>query len=189
LAQADAIRDAAATLVYLLQAGIPSGVVDPSRITVTTPDEFQSLRDPSQPNITIFLYRIAVNCQMRNERRRLMTDGSTTRQLLPLELSFLITAWAKDTRDELRIIGRILQILYDHAELGPADLQGSSWDPDDTVQLVLESLPLEDHYRIWDANEIPYRLSLTYQARVIGISPTEALSIPPVVEAHIGGRA
>jgi Pvc16 N-terminal domain len=171
MATADVIKDMGETLLFVLRAGIPS--VDPTLITVATPDEFEALREPAKPNITVFLYRIAVNPTMRNDPRRLRPDGSIVRQPLPLELSFLITAWAKDTRDELLIIGRILQVLYEHSELGAADLIGASWDKNDTVQVVLESLPLEDHYRIWDANDVPYRLSLTYLAR------------PPVVDAQL----
>jgi hypothetical protein len=122
---------------------------------------------------------------MRNDPRKVKPDGSIVRQPLPLELSFLVTAWAKDTRDELKIIGKVLQVLYEKSELGPADLVGASWEKDDTVQLVLESLPLEDHYRIWDANEVPYRLSLTYVARVIGISPVESTAPAPVVDVDL----
>ena len=181
MASADAIRDLADTLVFLLRAGIPA--IDPARITVATPDEFEALRDPSKPNITVFVYRIAVNPEMRNAPRRLRPDGTMQPAPLPLELSVLITAWAKETRDELRLIGRILQVLYDRRELGAADLVGTSWESDDSVQLILESLPLEDHYRIWDANEVPYRLSLTYLARVVGLSATEIISDAPVVNA------
>lgn len=183
MATADVIKDMGETLLAVLRAGIPS--VDPTLITVATPDEFEALREPAKPSITVFLYRIAVNPTLRNDPRRLHPDGSIVRQPLPLELSFLITAWAKDTRDELRITGRILQVLYEHAELGAAHLVGTSWDKNDTVQLVLESLPLEDHYRIWDANDVPYRLSLTYLARVIGIAPAEGIKPPPVVDAQL----
>jgi hypothetical protein len=183
MAGADAVRDVAETLVFLLRAGIPS--LDPAKITVATPDAFEDLRDPLKPNITVFLYRIGVNPTMRNNPRRMRPDGHLQPTPLPVELSFLITAWAKDTRDELRIVGRILQVLYDHRELGGADLIGTSWEPDDSVQLILESLPLEDHYRIWDANEVPYRLSLTYMARVIGLSSMETLIVPPIVNADL----
>ena len=182
MAAPDAIRDVAETLVFLLRAGLPT--IDPTKITVATPDTFEALRDPVKPNITVFLYRIAVNPQMRNDPRRTRPDGTVQPPPLPLELSFLITAWAKDTRDELRLLGRILQVLHDHRELGAADLVGSSWETDDSVQLILESLPLEDHYRIWDANEVPYRLSLTYLARVVGLSAIETLSPAPVISGR-----
>jgi len=183
VAGADVVRDMGETLVFLLRAGIPA--LDPAKIAVATPDEFESLRDPLKPNITIFLYRIAVNAQMRNDPKRVLPNGSIVRQPLPVELSFLITAWAKDTRDELKIIGRILQVLYEKSELGTADLVGASWEKDDTVQLVLDSLPLEDHYRIWDATKVAYRLSLTYVARVVGISPTEVIMPAPVIDADL----
>jgi uncharacterized protein DUF4255 len=168
------------TLVYLLRAGVPP-LVNPNDITLSTPDDFESA--PNQPAITVFLYRVAINPEMRNGPKRVLPDGQVTRPLLPLDLRYLITAWARDTRGELQIVGRILQVLYDHAELGPADLQGASWEVDDSVQLVWETLPIEDHYRVWDTTDIPYRLSLTYVARVIGLAPTEAHQFPPVLGA------
>ena len=180
MASADVVRDMGDTLVYLLRAGVPP-LVNPNDIVLSTPDDFESA--PNQPTITVCLYRVTINAEMRNGPRRVLPDGRVTRPLLPLELRYLVTAWAKDTRGELQIIGRILQVLYDHAELGPADLQGASWDVDDTVQLVCETLPIEDHYRVWDTTDIPYRLSLTYLARVIGLAPAEAQQFPPVVEA------
>jgi hypothetical protein len=187
MATADVLRDVGDTLVYLLRAGIPGGIVDPSNIFVATPDEFTDLNPPAKPTVTIFLYRVAVNPDMRNGPRRARSDGKQTRPPLPLELSYLITPWAKETRDESRVAGRVLQVLYDHAELCPADLQGPSWTADDSAQLVLESVPLEEHLRIWDTTGLPYRLSLTYLVRVVGIEPAEAEEMPPVAEAIFGG--
>ena len=177
------VRDMSDTMVTLLRAGVPP-LVNPNDIFLSTPDDFQAA--PGQPTITVFLYRITLNPEMRNGPRRVLPDGRVTRPLLPVDLHFMVTAWARETRDELAIAGRILQVLYDRAELGSADLQGNAWDRDDSVQLVLESLPIEDHYRVWDTTDVPYRLSLTYMARVIGIAPAEALRPAPVLEAQIG---
>jgi hypothetical protein len=187
MARPDVIRDAAATLISLLQQGIPSAMVDPARITVATPDQFAALRDPAHPNITIFLYRITVNPQLRNAHRRNTGGGKSSRQLLPLELSFMVTPWASDAGDALLISGRILQIFYDRADLGIGDLSGSSWEAHDTMQLLLETLPIEDQYRLWDSGEIPFRLSHNYIARVVGIEPGVEIAQPPVIEARIGG--
>jgi hypothetical protein len=186
MATADVLRDMGDTLVYLLRAGIPGSIVDPANIFVATPDEFMtSTRRPSRPSPS--------SCTASRSTRRCATaraascpTANGSRPLLPLELSYLITPWAKETRDEFRIAGRVLQVLYDRAELGPADLQGTSWAADDSVQLVLESIPLEEHLRIWDTTELPYRLSLTYQARVVGLEPAEAEEVPPVAEAIFG---
>ena len=72
-----------------------------------------------------------------------------------------------------------MQGLYDRAELGPAELTGTSWAADDTVQLVLETLTLEEHFCIWDTVDMPYRLSLTYMARIIGLRPRNRSSRCP----------
>ena len=120
---------------------------------------------------------------MRNGPRVVLAGGATSRPLLPVDLSYLITPWARDPRDEHLMLGTILQALYDRAELGAADLTGTSWAPDDTVQLVLETLTLEEHFCIWDTVDMPYRLSLTYMARIIGIAPAERIVAVPVVRS------
>jgi hypothetical protein len=167
------------TLIFLLRSTVPPMVAE-DRIFAATPDEFEDLQDPDRPAITVFLFRVAINSEMRNSPRRIQGDGRVTRPLLPLELYYMVTPWARETRDEFRIVGRILQVLYDRAEIGPADLQGVSWSAGDSVQLVLDSLPVEDHYRIWETTDLPYRLSLTYCARVVGIEP-EIGRVPSVV--------
>jgi hypothetical protein len=101
----------------------------------------------------------------------------------------LITPWAKDPRDEHLMLGTIMQGLYDRAELGVADLTGTSWAVDDTVQLVLETLTLQDHFCIWDTVDMPYRLSLTYMARIIGIAPAEQIVSVPVARAIFAAGA
>ncbi len=187
MATPDVVRDTADTLTFLLRSTLPPMVAQ-DRIFAATPDEFDPLQDPDRPAITIFLYRVATNSEMRNSPRRVLPDGRVARPLLPLELYYMVTPWARETRDEFRIVGRVLQVLYDHAEIGPAELQGPSWTPADSVQLVLDSLPLEDHFRIWETTNLPYRLSLTYCARVIGIEPEVADGASIVASAQFTGE-
>ena len=164
MASPAAVQEMGDTLVHLLRTGSTSTAVSAANIKLSTPAKFGDFKNPAQPTITLFLYRIAVNPTMRNGPHRVFDDGRCARPLLPVELYYLITPWAKDVGDEHKIAGLVLQTLYDRAELGPADLQGASWSPDDSVQLVLESLPTEEHFRIWENAEAPYRLSLTYMA-------------------------
>ncbi|HET6639926.1 MAG TPA: DUF4255 domain-containing protein, partial [Gemmatimonadota bacterium] len=141
--------------------------------------------DPPQPTITVFLYRVALHAPSRNAPRRVLPDGRILPQPMPVELSYLITPWARETRAEHLLAGRILQVLHDHGEVGPADLIGSSWEPTDSVQVVFDSLPLDDHYRIWEANhEVSYRLSLGYTVRVVNVAATRIYAEPPVVDAR-----
>jgi hypothetical protein len=176
------VRDMGKTLVALLQATL-TGIVTPANVLVATPDSFHNLEPTPNPTCTIFLYRVAVNSVMRNGPRVALGGGATSRPLLPVDLSYLITPWAKDPLDEHLMLGTIMQGLYDRAELGPADLTGMSWGPEDSVQLVLETLTLEEHFCIWDTVEMPYRLSLTYMARILGIASTEQIVAAPIARA------
>ena len=85
--------------------------------------------------------------------------------MLPVDLSYLITPWGRGPEDEHQILGFGLQALYDHAQLGRGDLIGTSWLPDDLVQLIPECLSLAEHFCIWDTVQL-YRLSVTYMARI-----------------------
>jgi hypothetical protein len=190
MATADVVQDMGQTLVTLLRLGAIPGVAA-ADVILATPDEFESLATraaPFPPTTTVSLYRITVSAEMRNAPKRTLPDGTVTRPLLPLELHYLVTAWATDTAAEHRIAGHVLQLLYDHAELGAAELQGASWAPGDSVQLVLASLPVEEHFQVWETTDAPYRLSLPYIARVIGIEPAVRQAHAPVLDASFGGR-
>ena len=55
----------------------------------------------------------------------------------------------------------------------------------DFVQTEIRAI--EDHLRIWDTTDLPYRLSLTYCARVIGIEPAVAEGASIVTSAQLTG--
>jgi hypothetical protein len=128
---------------------------------------------------------VGVSAEMRNSGRRLTGSGAAAKPPLPLELRFLITPWAQRVKDMYRLVGAIAQLFHDRAVLNRGDLSGSSWQPDDTVEIVMESLPVEQHYDIWESTDIPYRLSLTYLARIIGIDSALVSGGPPVVSASV----
>lgn len=185
MATARVIRDVGETLRSIVYAGVQPSVPNVT-VSLATPDEFGGLQSPQDPVISIFLHRIAVHPEMRNAPPRRLPNGAVTRPLLPLEISFMITPWARQTSDEFMLAGLILQTLYEQSEIGPGWLQGPSWEAGDSIQLVLESLDSEDHYRVWDTVNMPYRLSLTYLARVVGIEPRTETLTAPVAVGQIG---
>lgn len=185
MASSRVIRDLGETLRSILLAGIGPAVPNLT-VTLATADEFAGFQNPQDPVVTIFLHRISVHPELRNSPPRRLANGVTTRPHLPLELSFMITPWSRQTSDEYLLAGLVLQTLYEQSEIGSAFLQGPSWDGGDSVQLILESLGSEDHYRVWDTVSLPYRLSLTYLARVVGIEPRTQTVSAPVTDALLG---
>jgi hypothetical protein len=192
------IESTGATLVRILQTHVDAVLpLANVQVQLATTKLFPSLETTTRPTITILLYRAVEHGELRNAPRRTLADGSTTRPLLPLELCYLVTPWgvrrddtaaadALAAQEECRLLGVILQAFYDHAEIARSELVEEPgrpvWEPSDNLQLILESLPVEDHYRIWDTSELPYRASVTYRARVLGLEPSQRRAGARVVE-------
>lgn len=188
------------TIAQLVRRHLSRLSISNVTVDVVTAAAFGTLASTQTPFISIFLYQVATNAEMRNWTQSLLPDGTPVRQPLPLELNYLITAWgvrqpndfasdALAAREEARLVGAVLQALYDSAEVGPADLADNppvpAWHANDSIQLVLQSLPVETHYRIWDAAELGYRLSVVYRARVTSLEPTPPLPAPIVTDASL----
>jgi Pvc16 N-terminal domain len=180
-----------------LAAELPGNTV---AVKLATPHSFASLKSSSASTISIFLYRIAEHTDLRNGRQVRASDGTLRRSPLALELSYLITAWGARgtnatndvaaTLEEHRLMGIVMQALYDHAEVSRAELFEDPtlppvWGARDNLQVLLEALPLEDLYRIWDSGELPCQLSATYRVRVLGLESSETLGAPRVLDAAL----
>jgi hypothetical protein len=194
------------TLVRLIETRLDQVLGSPpgshtDDVKLATPHSFATLKQVSKATVSVFLYRVTEHCELRNSPARRLADGSTRRAPLVLELSYLVTTWgargsepaANDTAaayEEHKLLGVVMQALYDHAELSRAELyedlaQPPVWGDRDELQVVLETLPIEDLYRIWDSSELAYQLSATYRIRVLGLDATEVVRTPPVVDADL----
>ena len=183
MANANVVADVGETLVELIK----SGVVDiTENVRLTSADEMRTLA-PGTPAVTVFLYHVAVNAELRNQPPRVGADGSLTPPPLPLELRYLVTPWAREAASAHRLIGRIMRVLYENAALTFGDLKGSSWRADDTLQFTPEPVPVAEHHDIWEPAGIPYKLSVAYVARVVGLDARATVFPAPVVSVTVAG--
>lgn len=150
------IENTGQTLVGLVERHVAQLGIPNVGVGVVTPMAFPSLADTTDPFVSLFLYQIAGNAEMRGNPRRVLANGTLGRQPLPLELCYLVTAWgvrATDdvigdlpaTQDEARLLGAVLQAFYDNAELDRSSLFEVPglpvWSPEDGLQIVMETLP------------------------------------------------
>lgn len=135
--------------------------------------------------ITLYLYRVTVNEHNRQQRPGLMSPQQQAP--LGLDLHFLLTAWAGTAQDELLPFAWALRQLYLHPILDASSLSPeAAWSPEEVIQIIPSELPVEDMMRIWDALAPPYRLSVSYVARLVRIDPDELLESGPVVATRFG---
>jgi hypothetical protein len=122
-----------------------------------------------EPGLTLLLYRVDFNKTLRASWAAVgAADGGAH---LPLDLHYLLTAWAPNVEAEHRIIGRTLEILEGLGGLsGPLLHPDGDWTVTESVQLYLEDMPTEDLMRTFDSLQCEFRLSIPYIARVVVLS-------------------
>ncbi len=121
------------------------------------------------PALSVFFYRVDLN---RIQRAAWSAIGSQDgRAHLPLDCHFLITQWANNADEELRILGKAMQCLESSPVLGGPLLHPSSdWAPNESLQVVLGEISTEEVMRTFDSLPTDYRLSVPYVARLVRIS-------------------
>jgi hypothetical protein len=155
------------------------------RAALIRSEDFESPGTPGNPiqppALSIYLYRVDFNKAMRAGWSAVgSVDG---RSHLPLDLHFMITAWAGNADWELRILGRAMQVLETYPSLSGPLLAGTAWGAGDSVQVVMEEVSTEAVMRTFDSLPHDYKLSVPYVARVVRLDGMTASPPPEVLEA------
>jgi hypothetical protein len=151
----------------------------------------------SPARLTIFLFEISEDPSARNKPRVrgvAAPNVTLTKPAMALVLRYLLTAWGGDRLTEHRLLGRVMQVLYDGAIVSGPDLQGGSLkNTTEVLKVTLAPLTLEERTRVWFALARPHRLSLSYEVRVVNLDSELTEVRTPVrsrsVGAEIGGTA
>ncbi|HEX8662529.1 MAG TPA: DUF4255 domain-containing protein [Beijerinckiaceae bacterium] len=164
--------------------GSPTGVAI-VRTEDLDPAAFSGLVE--RPALTVHVYRVDADPTMRSAFAAAENGSGQRRPALALQLHFLITPWATNADEELRILGRAMQALEDTPILSGPLLSSQGWSPDDTLQILLEPMDTHALLRIFDSLPVPYRLSAPYLARVLRLTGRRVEG-PPVVTSVLGVR-
>lgn len=140
-----------------------------------------------RPTMSILLYRVDFNKTMRASWSAVgATDG---RAHLPVDLHYLLTAWADNADHEHRLIGRTLEIFEELGSLsGPLLHPDGNWSVGEAVQLYLEDVATDDLMRTFESLACDFRLSIPYIARVVVVSTPSGDALPDVLTQVRGMR-
>lgn len=174
------IADVSATLQALLTdalstlGGAPVAEVHDLQGTIAT----------NPAHLTLFLFEAAEDPSARNRprlRASVPPDHSIRKPPMALLLRYLLTPWSGDRITDHRILGRALQALYDNAILSGAALRGGLADTDQALKISQAPLSLEERTRVWHAVQRPYRLSASYEVRVVSLDSERQQLVRSVV--------
>lgn len=159
------VDEVSQSLVTLLQTEL-AGV----GATVETDD----LQGPPQNalRLTLFLFEAGEDPSARNRPRvRAMSapDIRIAKPPMALLLRYLLTPWGGTEAARHVIIGRTMQVLYDRPILSGAQLTPGLAAEGQALKVTLAPLSLEERTRVWHAVQRPYRLSVSYEVRVVNL--------------------
>src|SRR5215216_5245028 len=118
MARHQAIATTGQAIIQLLADACPRPEFDAARFELYQLRDFQA---PIEEGVTLFLYRVSINGSRRNLPPTVGPDGRRYRPPVPLDLHYLLTAWAKTAARQQRLFGWAVRALQDVPVL-PASL-------------------------------------------------------------------
>lgn len=151
---------------------------------------------PVTEGFSLVVWRIGVNGAVRKPAPRRDADGRKRMPSLPVDLSFMLTAWSSEAERQLRLTGWAMRFLEDNAIVPAALLNQSltrrnvpAFRPDEAVEILLEPLNLADHLALWDKFRNRWMTSVNYTARMVQIESERHVDEGVPVETrdfHVG---
>jgi hypothetical protein len=178
------IADVSSTLQTVLTDAYVS--LDPASPPVAEISDLQGNISTNPARMTLFLFETVEDPSAKNRAKIRVTlpppgNGFAVRKPpMALLLRYMLTPWSGDRLTDHKLLGRTLQVLYDGAILSGTQLQGGLTGTDQALKVTLSPLTIEERARVWYAIEKPYRISLTYEVRVVNLDSEVNQPVVPV---------
>jgi hypothetical protein len=180
VADSNVIGDVSLTVQALLHSTLVS--LDPQFLVDVS--DLQGTIQTSPQHLTMFLFEVVEDPSVKNRPpvRELDAQNHATVRKPPaaLLLRYMFTPWSGDRITDQRIVGKVVETFYENAIIGGPRLKGGLANTDALLHVNMAPITLEDRTRVWYSVQKPYRLSITYEVRVVNIDSTTRRRVAPV---------
>jgi hypothetical protein len=144
--------------------------------------------EPNKNYLSVFLYRIVENPEMKN--RPLEQKNGNLLQYPPLSLNlfYLVTPLIRGNGSadkSHKLLSKAMRVFYDNAIVRETDLQGITSDRPQELRIILNPISLEDITKLWSSFMRPYHLSVSYEVKVIYIDSERETEAERVLRKQI----
>ena len=153
-------------------------------ISLNSPEE---MTENKEQGVSVWLYLVNKDGERLNDSMERISRTELRRRPLPLCLHYLITPVValknkhNSPETEQIILGKVLQVMFDHPFLTGSLLQDDFTGKDLQINLHLEPMTVDETARLFDALDRSYELSISYQVSLVMIdSEHEPLTASPV---------
>jgi Pvc16 N-terminal domain len=148
---------------------VPGVISTETRITFEAPFKLIEGTVPEENSLSIFLYRIVENGDMKN--RPFESQGTNLLKYPPLSLNlfYLISPLTNSAENNNNLLGKTMQIFYDNALMKGSTLQGVLANTAEELRIIFNPISMEDITKLWTSFTRHYHLSVSYEVKVIYI--------------------
>ena len=120
--------------------------------------------------ISLLLYRVGINTNPRNLPPRTTPTGERFRPSLPVDLYYLLSAWAPDADRQQHLLGWAMRLLEDTPVIAgnvinPFVPEVPVFRADESVELICDPLPMDQWLSLWQKLDVSS--SMTYVVRMV----------------------
>ena len=175
------------TLTGILKDASVGTEFDGFKFELYQPGDFKT---PMVEGVTFYLYRVAINVARRSLPPTTWPDGRRYRPPLPVDVFYLLTPWAKSAAKQQRLLGWAMRELHNVPILPAAVLnhyvpEDDTFRASETVELICETVSLQDMMNILDPLDLNQQLSVVYVARMIALESTIPLDEGEPVQTRV----
>jgi hypothetical protein len=167
-----------------LRTALADGLSSLSPVPAVQVHDLQGTLGTNPALVTLCLYDVVEDASARNRpRQRRPGPGGVLlveKPPMALLLRYMITPWSGARATDHQLLGRVMQILYDGAILHGTALQGGLANSSEALKITLAPIPLQERFWLWQAVQKAYRISVTYEVRVINLESLETQVVKPV---------
>ncbi|MFD2081330.1 Protein of unknown function [Actinopolymorpha cephalotaxi] len=183
-----AIRGASLSLRDLFKEHITD---DPDATLNGVPVDLRSPRELEVAVVTdalsVWLYRVVLQPDLANQSGRRISPQETERRSTSLQLHYLVAPMHSAVLTEHTLMGRAIQVVRDHAQLGGSSLRGALAGTPTTMKLSIEMSGTAEQNTLWWSLQSQQRAAFSLIVDGVSIDSHLAPSAgPPALSRHSG---
>jgi hypothetical protein len=150
----------------------------------------KNLQHPMEEGVSLYLHRLTPATSLRNLPPRIGLDGRRFRPSLPIDLHYLLIAWARDAFKQQRLLGWAMRTIEDTPILHASLLNQYGPEPDtfgegDYVDVLLETITIQDLSTMWDAAKTQMQPCAAYVVRMVSVESRVEMPDAGLVQTRI----
>lgn len=152
----------------------------------------KNLQQPMEEGVGLYLYRITPGSTARNLPPRTGLDGRRYRPSLPIDLHYLLVAYARDAFKQQRLLGSVIRTIEDtplfHASLlnqyGP---ETDTFGENEVADVLFETVSIQDLGAVWDTAKPQMQPCATYVVRMVPLDSQIEMIEAGRVQTRVAG--